>query len=226
MNIKDLLDRPIAFHRPLVTLTGSISAGLMLSQAIYWSKRTSDKDGWFYKTRKDWEEETGLTRTEQDTARQRLRALGFWQEERRDVPAKLYFRINEETLQSRLLESCNLEGRKPTAKMRQNQQSLSLSETTTQKSKATAASHPSSITSCGKVEKQTPQQKRFRLIGQLAKGAEEILGYHPGCSHGDLAEDLKQWAAERGLPYFDRWPDAASPIQQAITIATERRKSA
>ena len=30
-----LLDRPIAFHRCFVTLTGSVTAALMLSQALY-----------------------------------------------------------------------------------------------------------------------------------------------------------------------------------------------
>jgi hypothetical protein len=34
----DLLDRPIAFHRIFVELTGSVLAAVMLSQAFYWSR--------------------------------------------------------------------------------------------------------------------------------------------------------------------------------------------
>ena len=92
--IIDFLDRPIAFHRLFVTITGSISAALMLSQALYWSKKTTDPDGWFYKTMLEWEEETALSEEEQATARKKLRKSGFWVEERRGLPAKLFFKIN------------------------------------------------------------------------------------------------------------------------------------
>jgi hypothetical protein len=71
----------------------------------------------------------------------------------------------------------------------------------------------------------TPQQRRFAIIGRLADAAVEILNRKPDCELGDLAEELKEWAANNGVPYFDAWPGAATPIQQAITIATERRKT-
>jgi len=72
----------------------------------------------------------------------------------------------------------------------------------------------------------TPQQRRFAIVARLAKRAVEILDRKPDCSHGDLTEELKQWAANEGIPYFDAWPGAATPIEQAITIASERRKTA
>jgi hypothetical protein len=70
-----------------------------------------------------------------------------------------------------------------------------------------------------------PQQRRFAIIGRLTDAAVRILNRKPDCELGDLAEELKQWAANNGVPYFDAWPGAATPIQQAITIATERRKT-
>lgn len=87
-------DRPIAFHRCFVTLTGSVTAALMLSQAMYWQKRTQDPEGWWWKTMEDWTEETGLSRKEQESARRRLRNAGLLEEERRGVPARLYFRVD------------------------------------------------------------------------------------------------------------------------------------
>jgi hypothetical protein len=99
----DLLDRPIAFHRIFVTLTGSVLAAVMLSQAFYWSRRTKHPGGWFYKTQEEWEEETGLTRGEQEAARKRLRITGFWAEERRGIPARLYFRVDLDMLAEQLL---------------------------------------------------------------------------------------------------------------------------
>ena len=38
----------------LTDFAGSLEAGVLLSQIIYWSDRTSDPDGWFYKSYDDW----------------------------------------------------------------------------------------------------------------------------------------------------------------------------
>lgn len=103
-SIKQLLTRPIAFHRVFVTLTGSVNAAIMLSQAYYWSDKGQDPAGWFYKTMKDWEEETGLSRTEQDNARKKLLTTNFWHEDRRGVPAKLFFRVDTEALFDSILQ--------------------------------------------------------------------------------------------------------------------------
>jgi len=65
-------------------------------QGWYWSKRTSDENGWFYKTVVEWEEETGLTRSEQETARKHLKDI--LDVELRGVPATLYYRVNKEKI--------------------------------------------------------------------------------------------------------------------------------
>jgi hypothetical protein len=88
-----VLDRPIAFNPAFKKITGSTVAALMLSQAWYWSKRTADEDGWFYKTLVEWEEETGLSRSEQETARKHLK--GMMEVKLRGVPAQLYYRVNK-----------------------------------------------------------------------------------------------------------------------------------
>jgi len=90
--LKELLRRPIAFHRVFVDIAGSVNAALFLSQACYWSEIT-DWD-WFYKTQQEWEKETGLTRHEQDAARRKLMQLELIQEARRGVPARMFYRVN------------------------------------------------------------------------------------------------------------------------------------
>lgn len=102
MNITELLDRPIAYHRVFVTLTGSVKAAILLSQAVYWQKRAKQKDGWWYKTTEEWEEETGLTRREQETARRDCEK--YLQTDLRDSPARLYWKVDEETLSKDLLQ--------------------------------------------------------------------------------------------------------------------------
>ena len=93
----DVFDLPVTFHRCLVPVTGSVTAALMLSQAI-WASQAADaqEDGWFAKSREEWEEETGLSRWEQQTARRVLRDSGFLEERRMGIPARLCFRVRSE----------------------------------------------------------------------------------------------------------------------------------
>lgn len=100
--LRSFLRQPIAFHRPLVDATGSVLAALMLSQALYWRDKGWDRDGWFWKTQEEWQAETGMSRYEQETARKKLRKTGFWEEELRGAPARLYFRVDEEGLFQKL----------------------------------------------------------------------------------------------------------------------------
>lgn len=88
-----LLDSPIAYHRIFVDWAGSVTGAVMLSQLFYWSKRTSNAEGWVYKTAKEWEEETGLSVREQATARRCLRDVGLVEEKLKGIPPKVHFRI-------------------------------------------------------------------------------------------------------------------------------------
>lgn len=102
-----------------------ITGALMLSQAIYWSNRTDDQDGWFYKTMEEWEAETGMTRSEQESARKKLVKVGALHEMKKGVPCRLFYRVNIEAIranlsaenpQSSLQESCKQGCSKPASK--------------------------------------------------------------------------------------------------------------
>lgn len=93
-----LTDRPIAYHAILARAFHSVTAGVFLSQLLYWSPRCRDQESWVWKTQKDWYEETALTRREQETARRILRKAGVLEEKRTGIPARLYFRVNTERL--------------------------------------------------------------------------------------------------------------------------------
>jgi hypothetical protein len=96
----DELDRPIAFRRALVDLTGSVQSALMLSQAIYWQERVPRNDGWWYKSIDEWQEETGLNRRRLETARKKNRK--YLSSDLRDIPARLYWRVDNEALRADL----------------------------------------------------------------------------------------------------------------------------
>lgn len=141
--IHHLLDRPIAFQRAFVRIGAGITGALFLSQAVYWSSRTNDTDGWFYKTQAEWEEETGLSRYEQEGARKSLKKLGVLEEVLYGVPAKLHYRVNVDSLlaylsaenqQTSMRKTSKLVCGKPANKMRENQQTYTetTAETTTE----------------------------------------------------------------------------------------------
>ena len=85
---------PIVFHRIFVDITGSVTAALWLSYALYaLEAHPAHHDGWFSKSQDEWQRDTGLTRREQETARRRLRVLELL-EERRAMNLPLAFRVD------------------------------------------------------------------------------------------------------------------------------------
>jgi hypothetical protein len=99
-DLKELLDSPVAFHRILAHVGGGALEGLFLSQALYWTKRTTRAEGWFYKTQAEWWEEIALSRKNQETARRKLKAKNLLKEKRMGQSGNLYFRIDLEELAS------------------------------------------------------------------------------------------------------------------------------
>lgn len=89
-----LTDRTIAYHPLLAKVCGSVEGGVLLSQLLYWGSRTRDLDGWIYKTEKAFQEETGLTGSNQKTVRKKLASLGILETRRRGVPATLHYRVD------------------------------------------------------------------------------------------------------------------------------------
>lgn len=85
---------------PLVRMLGDYTAAAFVSQVTYWSDRTNDPDGWFWKTHDQWFEELHLT---SDQVRRCVRtADGLVEVKRAGVPAKNYYRINRAALIGRL----------------------------------------------------------------------------------------------------------------------------
>lgn len=157
--LKATLQRPVAFHAIFARICNSATAGLMLSQAWYWSDRTTEPEGWFYKKAAEWEAEIFLGRHELDTARRILKDRGFLQEALRGVPPIMHYRVDVDAVsfaiaqfagkrQIDLQESGNSAGRNAAncdAGMRQNIKGTEItSETTTYIKPGTAGAAPSS----------------------------------------------------------------------------------
>jgi hypothetical protein len=96
--LEQLGARPVAYHASFARLVGSVTAGVMLSQAFFWTLHNKKTGGWFYKRGVDWETETGLTRSEQETARKRLIIMGLLDEKPKGIPPQLYYRVDNDAL--------------------------------------------------------------------------------------------------------------------------------
>ncbi len=75
---------PIIYQ--LAQITGGVVANLFLCQMYYWQGKQDDPNGWIYKTQAEIEAETGLSRTEQETARRLLRQRGLLKERYKGYP--------------------------------------------------------------------------------------------------------------------------------------------
>ena len=78
---------------PFVRLLGDYASAAFLSQCLYWTGRTEDAGGWFYKSREEWAEELCLTEKQ---VRRCMEVCGeFVEVQRRGIPARNYYRPNQ-----------------------------------------------------------------------------------------------------------------------------------
>lgn len=71
-----LVMRRVAYNPALARLIG-LNEAILFYQLYFWSDKTARKDGWFYKSKEELEDETALTRFQQDQAKCRLKAMGY-----------------------------------------------------------------------------------------------------------------------------------------------------
>jgi hypothetical protein len=92
----------VAFRAIYAHITGSVTAGIMLSQMLQRddlkSQREDFNEGWMSQSYQQWWEETGLTRDQQLSARKRLKTRGFISERViQGMPTE--FRVEHEKLE-------------------------------------------------------------------------------------------------------------------------------
>jgi len=113
--LKELLKRPIAYQPIIAKSFGSVKLAIVWCQIYYWTDKTKDPDGWIYKTAIEMFEETGLSRREQETARDAGITLGVLESEARGYPRKVHYRINFEKAQEAIEKYLKKKPAKPPA---------------------------------------------------------------------------------------------------------------
>lgn len=89
--------RPVAYNPVLGEITNSATAGLFLSQLLYWWDKGKKKD-WIFKSEKEMRKETNLKRTQQESAAQKWIELGVLEKKRAGIPATNHYKIDIDKL--------------------------------------------------------------------------------------------------------------------------------
>jgi len=87
--LRQLHQKPIAYYPIYRQITGSTTAGILLSQLMYWFSK-QDK---IFKTDVDIMDETLLTEKELRNAKKLIKSLDFIEVTREGIPAKTYYKI-------------------------------------------------------------------------------------------------------------------------------------
>ncbi|MDP9350377.1 MAG: helix-turn-helix domain-containing protein [Chloroflexota bacterium] len=90
---------PVAYYPALNPVTGGVTATILLCQLLYLTGKQSDPDGWIYKRQSELQNDTGLSRREQETAREQLRERGLIEEARRGAKGVLHYRVDVDALE-------------------------------------------------------------------------------------------------------------------------------
>jgi hypothetical protein len=89
---KILSNKPIAFRPDFGHIFGGAVPGLFLSQIFYWHDKGNSE--WIYKTQKEMEAETCLSRREQERARRILEEKEVIEVKKKGTPARLHYKLN------------------------------------------------------------------------------------------------------------------------------------
>lgn len=228
--LEKVMDKPIAFHRIFKTITGTTNAALFLSQAWYWSKNktVASRQGWFYKTALDWEEETGLTRREQINARRLCREVGLIEEKLKKIysyekdqkgksygHATLHFRVNKNRVYE-LIESTNLKNFSlhQSAKLRRLTQSAKL-----------LVDLPKAQNYLTEITRDYPTRQK----GNFKNWKDTPEAFHPyfqACTNKpiSLPEPTTQKEIKLWLETFDEWITKGFTPDQVVAAARLARK--
>jgi len=215
-NYLGALQRPVAYHPVFAKITGSVTSAVLLSQMIYWSTRVTVKDGWFFKTYKDWEEETGMTRRNLDTARKDLQSFGILSERNERLTHRMWYKVNWDALNklihaevnSPLAESYNRESTDGAFAAVRNEQPSIFTETTSDTLSET--SPKTAVVPKAEPKKQRPRDEIFDAIveasgmnlkeissanaGMIAFARKSILEATPDCTRDEIYKRAKNYS--------------------------------
>ena len=101
--------RVLTIPRPYLDMTGNHMDALLLNQIVFWSDRTKDPEGWFYKSYEEWQDELGMSTYQVRRAAAALAPFGVEVKLKKANGAPtLHYRLNQEIFIDAILKFLNI----------------------------------------------------------------------------------------------------------------------
>ncbi|MDP4105302.1 MAG: conserved phage C-terminal domain-containing protein [Bacillota bacterium] len=126
-------DNVVTIPKMYIELTGDLTAALVLNQIVFWSDKTKRNDGFFYKSYKEWQEETTLSERQVRYAVKKLKEKNIVETKLKKANGAptLHYKLEYDKLLDLILTLCqnpNLQD----VRMETDNMSESLTENTTE----------------------------------------------------------------------------------------------
>ena len=105
------MDRIITIPKIYIELTGDLNTAAFLNQVVFWSDKTSRKDGYFYKTYAEWESELCLSKYQIGNCVKKLKALEIVKTKvmKANGTPTVHYKLDYEVLQQWIVKKLNFQ---------------------------------------------------------------------------------------------------------------------
>ncbi|KDB45686.1 DNA replication protein [Glaesserella parasuis] len=215
------LGQPIAYYPQLAKPLGGVTAAILFGQLFFWQDKTSNPLG-VYKTQAELEQETGLSRREQETARKKLVELGILVETHKRLEHRIYFKLDLVKFDA-LMDDIREEAKPPLPNVTNEHSPMAESDireeakppfVNTENTSENTNNNTSLTGSINAREKKSADLILLESFGITEQLAKDFIVHRKA---------KKSPITETALKGFQREADKAKiPIQQAIAISIER----
>ncbi|MCT8574350.1 DNA replication protein [Glaesserella parasuis] len=215
------LGQPIAYYPQLAKPLGGVTAAILFGQLFFWQDKTSNPLG-VYKTQAELEQETGLSRREQETARKKLVELGILVETHKRLEHRIYFKLDLVKFDA-LMDDIREEAKPPLPNVTNEHSPMAESDireeakppfVNTENTSENTNNNTSLTGSINAREKKSADLILLESFGITEQLAKDFIVHR---------KSFKAPITETALKGFQREADKAKiPIQQAIVISIER----
>lgn len=178
----ELNQRPIAVYPIYIKITGSVNAGLLLSQLMYWYSAVNGRV--FYKNDIEIMQETMLSESELRSAKAKLKSMSFIDIKAKGIPATTHYTIDAQELASEIqryssVKSTKLKTRKSRNFISEFNETITenTTENTSKNTTDISFENPMDFTDFTKVEtiNQSPKVNPFTVVAKLQSEKERKI---------------------------------------------------
>ena len=193
-------ERYFTVPRVYVELVSDFNTAILLNQIVFWSDKSKRKDGYFYKSYVEWEEETTLTEYQVRRSSKILKDMGIIETilKRANGSPTLHYKVNMEKLSESILNK--LKNRNLTnlrIDSEQTKESITVDDSVDDNiNKDTPAPRP-------KNKEPKKRYGEYKHIFLTEKQYEKLVSDYTKKTIESVVKDMDEWIQLKGKPYKD-----------------------